>query len=69
VALASSISRDSPTPRSTDVSCTKRSSGVVWMRTRRPSCERMKPALRRSPSSVRATVASSLGSTVKRTVA
>jgi len=57
------------TPCSTERSCTKRSCGLVWMRTRRPICERMKPALRRSPSSVRATVSSSLGITVKWTVA
>src|SRR5690606_18983727 len=68
-ALASSIRRLMAIPRSVEGSWAKRISGVVWIRTRRPSCERMNPAAARSPASVDATVSASSGRTENQAVA
>ena len=67
--LASSMSRPISIPRWAEASCTKCSSGVVWMRTRRPTSERRKPDAARRPRSVSVTRSSSSGSTEKCTVA
>src|SRR5207248_11241397 len=57
--LTESMRRESRSPRSTETSYSKRSSGVVYSLMRRASCERRNPAARLRPLAASSTCAGS----------